>query len=39
MQKTDAGLGSLDLRALRLLGSILETRSVTRTANDQPDEA
>ena len=32
MQKTDAGLGSLDLRALRLLGSILETRSVTRTA-------
>lgn len=32
MHKTDAGLGSLDLRALRLLGSILETRSVTRTA-------
>ncbi len=32
MHNTDGGLGSLDLRALRLLGSILETRSVTRTA-------
>ncbi len=32
MQKTDGGLDALDLRALRLLGSILETRSVTRTA-------
>ena len=32
MQKADGGLGSLDLRALHLLGSILETRSVTRTA-------
>ena len=32
MHKTDDDLGSLDLRALRLLGSVLETRSVTRTA-------
>ncbi len=32
MHKTDGGLDSLDLRALRLLASILETRSVTRTA-------
>ena len=32
MQKADGGLGALDLRALRLLGSFLETRSVTRTA-------
>ncbi len=33
MQKTNAALDHLDVRALRLLGLLLETRSVTQTAD------